>query len=327
MKLLVKTAFIFSFLFTFSSFSSAQSLTGNGKPAPSLIAVKLGIPVFGVNYMPFVVAKEKGFYRQEGLDVDFIIMSASAAMAATVSGAIEFNGYPGTTVGAAMQGGPVKLVLSLARKPKYWMFSLPEIHSVAELVGRTIGVSTRGSGAHVYTLFILEKLGLAGKVQVLPMTGFSARSVLNALISRHVHAGYSSDSTYFEMKDRGFREILNYADYIDDPSAGVGTSDRLIATRPNIVQAFVNGSYRGMLFYRKHRDESINIMMRYMKLDERTAARTYDLVVKSFGGNGAIDYEPVRKVLELRKRVLNIAAPVPPAEAVLDNTFAHRIPR
>lgn len=328
MNSLMKTSAIALLLvLIFSPFSLAQSLSDDGKPAPSLTSVKLGIPVFGVNYMPFVVARERGFYQQEGLNVDFVIMSASAAMAATVSGAIEFNGYAGTTIGAAMQGAPIKLVLALARKPKYWMFSLPEIHSIAELVGRTIAVGTVGGGTHVYTVFILDKLGLAGKVHVLPMTGFSARAVLNALIARHVHAGYSSDSTYFEMKDRGFREVLNYADYIDDPSAGVGTSDRMITTSPDIVQAFVNGSYRGMRFYREHRAESISLMMRYMKLDEKAATRTYDLVFKSFGGNGAIDYEPVKKVLRLRKQVLNIAAPVPPADVVIDNRFALKIPR
>jgi ABC-type nitrate/sulfonate/bicarbonate transport system substrate-binding protein len=172
------------------------------KPA-SLTPVKMGIPVFGVNFIPFILARDQGIYQEEGLKVDFIVMSATAAMAATVSEAIEFNGFAGTTLGAAMQGAPMRLVLALSRKPKYWIFSVPEVKSVTELAGKTLAVGTRGSGVHVYTLFILEKLGLAGKVQVLPMAGFAARSVVTSLLSGQVQAGYASDSTYFELKDRG----------------------------------------------------------------------------------------------------------------------------
>ena len=151
--------------------SVASELSGAGIKPSALIPVKMGIPVFNGGYMPYLIARDRGFYQEEGLRVEFILMNTSVALAATVSGSIEFNGVPGTTIAAAMQGAPVKLVLTLSRTPKFWIFAAPEIRSMADLTGQTLGVGTRGGAPHIYTLLILDKLGLTGKVNVLPMAG------------------------------------------------------------------------------------------------------------------------------------------------------------
>lgn len=320
---------VFAILATISlvlPFASAEPGPESAKP-PSLTPVRLAIPSFGINSMPYVIAKEKGFFQEEGVHADFIVMSSATAIVATVSGGVDFNILAGSTIGAAMQGVPVKVVLTLSKKPKFWIFSIPEIRSMAELAGRTLAVGTRGGNTHIYTHIVLEKFGLTSKIQVLPLAGFAARAVVNSLLSGHIQAGYASDSTYFELKDRGFRELLNYADHIDDPSAGVGTSQQMIETKPEIVQAFVNASYRGMLFFRENREESVKLMIRYMKFNESLAIRTYDLFINTFGGDGTIPYEPVKKLLQARKEILNLEAPVPPYDVLFDNRFAAKLPR
>jgi len=120
----------------------------------------------------------KGLFPQGRSAVRFIVTSSAAALAATHSGAVEFTGFAGSAIGAAMQGLPVKVVLALSKKPKYWIFSEPEIRSLAELSGSTLAVGVRGGGPHIYALIILDKFGLTGKVQVLPLlvdTRFAAR--------------------------------------------------------------------------------------------------------------------------------------------------------
>ena len=291
------------------------------------MAVKVGIPVFGANSMPLFIAKEKGFYEEQGLKVEFILIQASVSAVATTSGQIDFTGAVGSSLGAALQGVPIKVVLILSGKPKYWIFSRPEIQSMAGLIGRTLATGTRGGDQYVETLLLLEKFGLIGKVNVLPMAGFAARAVVNSLISGQIDAGYASDSTYFELKDKGFRELADYADYLETPTAGVATSQKLIDARPDMVQAFVNASYRGMLFFKKNRPESINVMARYMKLEDRSAARIYDLVINTFGGDGTIPYAPVKKKLEARKNILNLASAVPSYDELFDDRFARKLQR
>ena len=287
----------------------------------------MAVANYGINSMPYAIAREKGYYREEGLHLDFIVTNSAAAMAATHTGSVEFTGFAGSALGAVMQGLPLKIVLTLSKKPKYWIFSKPEIRSLGELSGSTLTVGVRGGGPHIYALLILDKLGLSGKIQVLPLSGFTARTVAQLLINGQIPAGYASDSTYYELKDRGFRELVNYADHIEEPSAAVAASQDLINRKPEIIQAFVNASYRGMLFFRRNRSESIAIMVKHMKLAPATATRLYDLTIPAFGGDGIIEYAPLKKLLDSRKEVLGLDLEVPSYAALVDNRFASRIPK
>jgi ABC-type nitrate/sulfonate/bicarbonate transport system substrate-binding protein len=277
--------------------------------------------------MPYCIAREKGFYADEGLKVDFILMQQSAAMAATVSGEIEFNGFSSSSIAAAMQGMPIKVVLVLSKKPKYWIFSRPEIRSMSGLVGRTLAVGNRGGSQHIQTLLLLNKFGLNNKVLVMPMLGLAGRSVVESLVSNQIDAGYSSDSTYLELKDKGFLELVKYADHLEEVSAGIGTSHKMIESKPELVQSFVNASYRGMLFFKNNAQESINVMVRYMRLNRTAAARIYDLVIDTFGGEGTITYDLVKRQLQARKEILNLTTPVPTYEQVFDDRFVRQIPK
>lgn len=287
----------------------------------------MGIPVIGINLMPYFIAKEKGFYSEEGLSVDFVLMPQSTALAGTVSGELEFNGFPSSSVAAAMQGMPIKVVLVLSRKPKYWIFSRPEIRSILHLAGRTLAVGSRGGSQHVLTLLLLNKFGLTGKVFVMPMAALAAQSIVQSLFSNQIDAGYAGDSTYFELKDKGFSELVNYADHLEEVSAGVGTSQRMIESKPQLVQSFVNASYRGMLFFKANREESISVMARYMNLNRTTAARLYDLVIDTFGTDATTTYEAVKRQLQARKEILNLTATVPTYEQLFDDRFARQMPK
>jgi ABC-type nitrate/sulfonate/bicarbonate transport system substrate-binding protein len=161
----------------------------------------------------------------------------------------------------------------------------------------------------------------------MPMVGLAARSVVESLLSNQIDAGYSSDSTYFELKDRGFLELVNYADHLEEASAGVATSQKMIKSKPGIVQSFVNASYRGMLFFKENREQSIQVMARYINLNHTAAGRTYDLVIDTFGGDGTITYELVKRQLQARKEILHLTVPVPTYEQVFDDRFPRQMPK
>lgn len=304
---------------------AAALLLAPPQAASDPVRVRMGLPSFGVNAMPYLIAMEKGFYREEGLQVDFILMTGLIAVAATVAGEIEFNGTAPSSVGAAMQGAPLKVVLVLSRKPKYWIFGKPEIRSLNELAGRVLGTGSRGGDQHVQTLLLLDQFGLSGKVRVLPMAGAPAQANVESLLAGRIDAGYANESTYFTMKERGFRELVNYADHLETLSAGLATAQRLIDAKPDLVQAFVGASYRGMTFFKERRSESIDAMARTMKLDDKSAARIYDLVIGTFGGDGTAPYAQVKKELEARKNILNLAGAVPSYDELFDDRFARRL--
>jgi ABC-type nitrate/sulfonate/bicarbonate transport system substrate-binding protein len=198
---------------------------------------------------------------------------------------------------------------------------------MSELAGHTVAAGNPGSSTHTFTVFILEHFGLAKKVRVLP-SGRGSREAALALLSGNVAAAYANSDTNIQLSDKGFRKLVNYSDYIKIPTSGLGTSQTMIETRREIVQGFVNATYRGMLLIRENRTESIQLMAKFQKRDERSAARVYDLDVESFGGDGRVNCQQIEKGLELQKAFIGIdASAASPCDRVIDNSFALALPR
>jgi ABC-type nitrate/sulfonate/bicarbonate transport system substrate-binding protein len=72
--------------------------------------MRIGVPSPSVSYFPAVVAWKKGFFSQEGIQAEFIVMKPSITTAALTNGEIHFSTATGTVVGAALRGFPFKIV-------------------------------------------------------------------------------------------------------------------------------------------------------------------------------------------------------------------------
>lgn len=315
----------------FSLFLFAGALSPSAFPAESKMdskgptSVRLGIATRATDFFPYFVAKEKGFYAEEGLDVVSVFISPPTGILAMTNGDLRFNAAIGSGTRAAVMGVPVRPILALNRGPQFWLMAHPSIKSVEELVGHTIATGFPGSTTHVYTLYILERFGLKGKVQVLA-AGQGSREAALSLISGKVVATYANSDTFGQLVDKGFRQLVRFADYIDQPTSGIVTTQNLIQTRPEMVQSFVNASYRGMAFFKKNRADSIQLLAKFQKKDETSVTRTYDLEVSNFGGDGTLNCETAKKELVIQKEFLKVQNP-PTCDVLLDNRFAQKIPR
>lgn len=307
--------------------ASSPAFGGEGKKDATSsvpVRVRVGIPTIATDFLPIYTAKAKEFYRDEGLDVEIIIIGTSQGVAATLTGELQFNGTLNATIRTAIQGRPVRAILALNRNPGYWLFVRHDIHSMNDLAGQTVATGNPGSSTHTFTVFILKKFGLAGKVRVLP-AGTGSREAALALLSGNVAAAYANSDTYVQLEEKGFRKLLNYADYINHPTSGIGTSQKMIESRPQIVQAFVNATYKGMTYFKKNRLESVGLMVKFQKRDEKTASRVYDLDVASFGGDGTIGCEVAENEIQLQKEFIG-SGTAAPCEQVIDKRFAQNIP-
>jgi len=77
--------------------------------------------------LPFKVAQVKGFYREEGLDVEAILIRGAVGMQALLGGSVDYTSASGSTIAAAVRGLPVKLVFIASAKPQFELLSQPQI--------------------------------------------------------------------------------------------------------------------------------------------------------------------------------------------------------
>src|SRR5262249_52718509 len=108
--------------------------------------VRVGIrsPTHAV--LPFPTSREKGYYRDEGLEVELILMSARIASRALLSGDVEVATVGGAGLPPVLNGAPLRFVFTTYNRPMFWLFGKSEIPAVKELKGKKVGVSGIGIG-------------------------------------------------------------------------------------------------------------------------------------------------------------------------------------
>jgi ABC-type nitrate/sulfonate/bicarbonate transport system substrate-binding protein len=73
--------------------------------------IRTAIPQANLNYLSIHVADAKGFFREEGLDNETVVISGPLSIAALLSGDVDFSGAGGSGMRAALKGAPVKGIM------------------------------------------------------------------------------------------------------------------------------------------------------------------------------------------------------------------------
>jgi ABC-type nitrate/sulfonate/bicarbonate transport system substrate-binding protein len=79
--------------------------------------VQMAVATFSQSVLPMVVAREKGYFRDEDLDVELILMTASVANMALMGGNVDFISSGQSVVGAIARGAPLKFVFLCSSRP------------------------------------------------------------------------------------------------------------------------------------------------------------------------------------------------------------------
>src|SRR5512144_3051471 len=110
--------------------------------APAAERVTIATPSRGLFEFPVVVAMRKGFYKDEGIDVDKVQMQPALGVKALISGDVDYLLAWGSALRAVVSGVPIKAVLGFAGRPLHVLIACPAIKTSKDLKGKTIGVDS-----------------------------------------------------------------------------------------------------------------------------------------------------------------------------------------
>ena len=123
---------------------------------------------------PYVVARDKGYFRQEGIDPRFILLNSAIAAKALVTQAIDFNTLGSPTINAAIAGVPIRSVLANGSRTDMYLIGSKEIRSLEELRGKKVGTGGIGGLADVGTKRFLSAKGIDAKEVTFIVLGSSS---------------------------------------------------------------------------------------------------------------------------------------------------------
>jgi NitT/TauT family transport system substrate-binding protein len=178
---------------------------------PQLAPVRIAFVSRSTLDMPYFIARDKGFFREEGLEPELIMMKAIQTVQAMLAGGIDFGTATGTAVSAAVNGADVRVILALTDRPSFDLVARPGITNIQQLRGKRIGISAVGSLTEILArqILIANKIPLE-QVTFLPLGTSDVTYV--ALRAGAIDATMVQIPQNFMAQEEGYRKLASGAD-------------------------------------------------------------------------------------------------------------------
>lgn len=260
--------------------------------------VTVGVPVLDVTQSALYVARERGYYQKEGLDVELILMRGGVANQALIGGNVEFTTVPTAGLQAALQGAPLKVVLSTFHKPMFWLYARPEIRNIKDLSGKRVAVSSLGAAGDSALRELIKKNGMDENREVAILAIGTTATRLGALSTGVVDAAMMTFPHTITAAESGFRELVSFiASDIIQLQGAIVTREGLLGSEPAMVEKFLRATIRGIIYYSFNRSGAVPILARNVKAQEALAMKVYDLVKPALTPEGILTDELQRRVM------------------------------
>jgi len=247
--------------------------------------VTLSYSAVSMTWFPVKVAVEKGFFWNEGLELQLIQMNGNVATVALANSHIDFSLNISPVLNGAMQGLGTKLVAALNSRPLFSLVVRPEIKSPADLRGKIFAVSSFGNTQAILTEKQLQHLSLKkGEYQLLAMGATPAR--IAAMEKNIVQGSLMPLPTNVQMENRGYRILGNTAEIITHPIAGLGVHEDKIKKDPDLIKRTIRASLRSLQLLQANPKETVKILIDWTRASEKDAFRSLDLAKPGFSKNG-----------------------------------------
>ncbi len=281
------------------------------------ISVNVGIPSISFNQAPYVIAKERGYFQQEGIDPRFILMHSAVASKALVSKDVDFNTSGSPAINTALAGFPVRAVFANGDRTDMYLIGAKGIHSPEQLKGKKVGTGGIGGLADVGARRYLQAKGIDPKEVTFIVLGGSAVRMA-AVMSGSVAAAPLSAPQDYMAKKAGLKVLGYFGDVFPSYMGGLGVHADTLRDRPRVVKGFIKASLKGLKFLHAKKSEAVDIMMRFMKVDDREMGEaTYDSTIPAHTRDGLLAPDMQREIIAITLEGMGRSGEVRP-EAVFD---------
>jgi NitT/TauT family transport system substrate-binding protein len=288
--------------------------------------IKIAIPSTTQAVLAFTIARDKGYYRAEGLDVELILMSAPNASRALLSGDVAVATVGGAGLPPVLRGSPFKFLFTTYNRAMFWLYAKPELRDVKALKGQRVGVSGIGSGPDSLLREILRQHGLDPNRDVAVLSLGVMPTIFAGLQSGIVDAAMLSPPVTFKAEEAGFRELVAFPKQdLVEPQGSILVRDAFLQSNAAQLERFIRGTYKGFLYVKDNRAGTVPVVKQYLQVSDAIAAKAYDNVVRpSLTQDGTLNQETQAKAVEHVAKRLDLKE-TPPLSKIFDFSIARKV--
>lgn len=295
---------------------------------PTLAAdrVRFAYPAKSLNYLPITLGRDKGIFQAENIDLQMILVASTIQVAALTTGDIDFSGAQSQVMAGAARGLGVKVVGFLTVKPSFWLMAKPEIKAVADLKNKIVGITAIGSSTDTLARFLIAKHGLTPDRDVAFLGTGTTANILTSMKAGTVDAGVLSPPFNAWAKQLGYRTLVYFGDYVEQSLSGLGTSDKMIRERPEMVRRMLAAAIKSLRYIQQRPAETTQFIAKEWNVDGAAADELYKSMLPAFSKDGGMDEKGIRDALKRETERMNLKEETP-LNRVLDLRILREVQR
>jgi NitT/TauT family transport system substrate-binding protein len=284
--------------------------------ADALDRIRIAVSNPNMPNLTAATAQRNGFFKEENLETEIIRMNPNVAVTALATGDVDYCQLFGAVVGGAIAGLPVRVVAGYLDNWPMTLIAQPELKSLKDLKGKTLGISSFGATPDVGARMMIKQAGIDPdkEIKILALGSDAAR--LTALKQRVVDVVVISPPADTQMEKQGFRILARAYELFSFPYLGLGTHARKIKERPDEIRRVIKATIRANRFIRDHRDEAVKTLIAWGKVEREFAYASYDALRNLFNADGAIPEDGLKLVIDQARRSAKVSREIAMSEVV-----------
>ena len=252
--------------------------------------IVVGVSTVNVAFLPIYVTQDKGFFKDEGLDVLVVMFNAGATnLQAMIGGDVQImaGGVPETVLARA-GGLDIKNFWAISNVMPFQIYGRPNMKSLKEGKGKKFAISRFGSLSEFLTRSALRQAGVDPKDVTMVQIG-ATPARFTTLASGIVDATILWFPVTERAKAVGMNKLFDLKDlYPNWTNVGFVARESWLAKEKEQATKFLRAYQKGVRYTRENRDDGVRTLRKYVGLDAGEAAAGYDEYRDSFPLDGRI---------------------------------------
>jgi NitT/TauT family transport system substrate-binding protein len=316
---------------------AAQAPPSAAKPAPSAPAapppveqIKVSFAADSAIYAPHFIAVEKGYYREEGIDMEMIRAGGGAATPALISGEIQYSTSAATSLSAMLKGAPLKVIYTNSDRSFDELWTTTDgIRTLPDLVGKAVGIQTRGDTMEIEARLMFLKHGIDPNTVTYNALGVGNQRLAALEAGVIASAVLSIPDAVLLKETSAASRAYRLADFRNDIQmlyTGLATNDQELRDHKDRAKRFLRGTVKGREYFKQFKEETLAILDKQNGNPRPANEADYDATLPALTVDGSMPVEVQRQDAIVRAQV-NDVDQVPPVEQMYDYSLIHEIYR
>lgn len=235
---------------------------------------------------PILAAQKWGFFQQNGLRAEVVLMQSRLANTALVSGDVDYvAGVGPNSVSGTLRGMASRAVWFASTQLGFVLLAKPEIRQVSDLRGKKIGLPSLGGTTDVALTIALQELGEKRKdFTYLALGG----DLFAALASGAIDGAVLSPPWIFHAEKKGFRKLVQIGNYVQMPLGGLTTMLSTMRNRPDEAKRVIRSLQQAQKSMIESPEKSIELISHSLKVDRAIAEETFKLYRDTTSANTGV---------------------------------------